>query len=51
MQGHIVSQAVYGGTITENSQRTLERKVEFTVKREKKKTRKFKGFHHGEITR
>lgn len=51
MQGHIVSQAGYGETMAENSQRTLERRVEFTAKTEKRKIRKFKGFHHGEITR
>lgn len=45
----MVSQAGYGETMTENSQRTLERRIEFTAK--SKKTRKFKGFHHGEITR
>lgn len=51
MQETIASKAEYGERVTQNSQRTLGRIVEFTVKSRKKKFRKFKGFRHGEITR
>jgi len=51
MQEHIASKTKYGGMVTENSQRTLERRVEYSLKSTKKKSRKLKHFHHGEITR